>query len=69
MFDALGNQQQQVSPIQQLKNNPDEFLKKAGYSLPAGVDTSNPQAIISGLMQTGQIGNARVQQIMRMLRR
>lgn len=69
MFDALNNQQQQVSPVQQLKSNPAEFLKKAGYNMPAGVDMNNPQAIINGLVQTGQIGNARIQQIMKMFRR
>ena len=71
MFDALGNQnqQQQAPPVQQIKSNPAEFLKKAGYNVPAGVDMSNPQAIINSLMQTGQIGNGRLQQVMRMFRR
>lgn len=71
MFDALGNQnkQQQAPPVQQIKSNPAEFLKKAGYSVPAGVDINNPQSIINGLIQTGQIGNGRFQQIMRMFRR
>ena len=68
MFDALGNQNQQP-PIQQIKSNPAEFLKKAGYSVPAGVDMNNPQSIINGLVQTGQIGNGRFQQVMRMFRR
>lgn len=70
MFEALGNNQQrpdQQQQLQQLKSNPADFLKKMGYNLPAGVDTRNPNAIINGLVQTGQIGNGRVQQIMRML--
>ena len=73
MFDTLGNQrqmpQQQASPIQQIKSNPTDFLQKAGFNIPNGVDTSNPMAIINSLMQTGQIGNGRYQQVMRMLNR
>lgn len=72
MFEALGNNQQrpdQRQQLQQLKSNPADFLKKMGYNLPAGVDTRNPNAIINGLVQTGQIGNGRVQQLMRMFGR
>ena len=42
---------------------------KMGYNLPQGVDARNPQSIINGLVQTGQIGNGRVQQLMRMFGR
>lgn len=70
MFDALECRQNQRMPsVQQIKANPAEFLKKAGYNIPAGVDINNPQAIINSLIQTGQIGNGRLQQIMRMFRR
>lgn len=73
MFDALGNQnqmpQQQTNPVQQIKNNPAEFLQRAGFNIPNGIDTSNPMAIINGLMQSGQIGNGRYQQVMRMFNR
>lgn len=72
MFEALGNNQQrpdQQQQLQQLKSNPADFLKKMGYNLPAGVDTRNPNAIINGLVQTGQIGNGRVQQLLRMFNR
>lgn len=72
MFEALGNNQQrpdQRQQLQQLKSNPADFLKKMGYNLPAGVDTRNPNAIINGLVQTGQIGNGRVQQLLRMFNR
>jgi membrane protease subunit (stomatin/prohibitin family) len=72
MFDALGqrpqqNQQQtQQQALQEIKSNPAAYLKKMGYNLPSGIDTRNPQAIINGLVQTGQIGNGRVQQLLRM---
>lgn len=71
LFDALGQkpQQNQQHALQEIKSNPAAYLKKMGYNLPQGVDTRNPQSIISGLVQTGQIGNGRVQQIMKMFRR
>lgn len=74
MFEALGNnaqpaQQTQQQALQEIKSNPAEYLKRMGYNLPAGVDTRNPQAIINGLVQTGQIGNGRVQQLLRMFSR
>lgn len=75
MFEALGqkqpqNQQQtQQQALQEIKSNPAEYLKRMGYNLPQGVDTRNPNAIINGLVQTGQIGNGRVQQLMRMFGR
>ena len=75
MFEALGqrpqqNQQQtQQQALQEIKSNPAEYLKKMGYNLPSGIDTRNPQSIINGLVQTGQIGNGRVQQLMRMFGR
>ena len=75
MFEALGqrpqqNQQQtQQQALQEIKSNPAEYLKRMGYNLPAGVDTRSPQSIINGLVQTGQIGNGRVQQLLRMFNR
>lgn len=69
MFEALGQRPQptQQMPLQEIKSNPAAYLKKMGYNMPSGVDIRNPQSIINGLVQTGQIGNGRVQQIMRML--
>lgn len=71
LFDALGQRPQpaQQMPLQEIKSNPAAYLKKMGYSMPAGVDTRNPQSIISGLVQSGQIGNGRVQQLLRMFNR
>ena len=73
MFDALGqrSQQQQTGQqaLQEIKNNPAAYLQKMGYRLPQGVDMRNPQSIINGLVNTGQIGNGRVQQLLRMFRR
>lgn len=74
LFDSLGSKLQQkpqaqnpAQMIQQIKSDPAGVLKSMGYNLPAGIDTKNPQAIISGLMQSGQIPVNRYQQALRML--
>ena len=55
--------------LQQLKSNPAEFLRSKGFNMPDGVDVNNPQSIISGLLQSGQINNNRYQQVLRMMGR
>lgn len=71
LFNSLNRQPQQMNPvqmIQQLKSDPVGFMKSRGINIPNGVDTTNPQSIINGLMQSGQIGNGRYQQVMQMIR-
>ncbi len=72
LFNSLGNSQNNKNPmqmVQQLKSNPSEFLKSRGFNIPNGVDTSNPQSIINGLMRSGQIGNGKYQQVMHMMQK
>lgn len=72
LFNSLGNKPQAQNLqqlIQQLKNDPADFIKSRGFNIPQGVDIHNPQSIINGLMQSGQIGNDRFRMIMQMPRR
>lgn len=73
LFNSLGNQNNgpmnPMQAVQQLKNNPTEFISNMGFNIPDGVDTSNPNSIINGLLQSGQIKNGRFQQIMNMMNR
>lgn len=68
LFNSLSQGQVQ-NPIQQLKADPVSFLRAKGFNIPDGVDARNPQAIINGLLQSGQIPNNRYQQILRMMGR
>jgi hypothetical protein len=66
IYDSLGGQ----PDLAQLKAHPAEQLKKAGYTIPAGM--TDAQAIINHLMQTGQVTSPRLQmaqRIMNMFRR
>lgn len=72
IFDSLGNKPQQNNPaqmLQQLKNDPAQFLQSMGYNIPSGVDFHNPQSIVNGLMQSGQVNNARYNMAMQAMQR
>lgn len=68
IFDSLGNQQpdmrQEISRIQQ---NPLSYLKSKGFNIPQGMN--DPKQITQYLLQSGQVGGNRLQQVMRMLGR
>lgn len=71
LFNRLSGQPpQQANPqqmLQQLRADPAGMLKQRGFTIPQGMN--NPQAILQHLMQTGQVPNARVQQLMQMMGR
>lgn len=46
--------------IQQLQQNPMQFLKKSGYNIPENMN--DPNAIIQYLMNSGQISQERYNQ-------
>ena len=48
-----------------LQQNPAAYLKQRGFSLPANINASDPRQITQYLLQSGQIGSGRLQQILR----
>ena len=68
-LDKKPQMQNRQQMMQQLKNDPVAFMKRRGINIPNGVDTTNPQSIINGLIQSGQIGNDRFKMVMQMLGR
>ena len=75
LFDRLGGQQaqQQITPdmmrqeIGSIKANPGQYLSGRGFNIPDGM--TDPKLITQHLLQTGQVGGNRLQQVMRMLGR
>lgn len=53
--------------IQQLKNNPQQFVQQAGWQIPQEI-MGNPQAMVMHLIQTGQVGGPAMQKILPMIR-
>ena len=73
IFESLGGQttpMQQVNPmqmLQQIQSNPSAVLRSRGLTIPEGM--SNPQQIVQHLVQSGQVSNSRLQQVMQMMGR
>lgn len=63
LFDQLQMNPQQM--LQQLRADPVGTLRQRGLNIPQGM--TNPQQIVSHLMQTGQVTNPRLQQAMQMM--
>lgn len=65
LFDRLGGNPQQI--LQQLQQDPVGMLKQKGLTIPQGM--TNPQQIVNHLVSSGQIPNARLQQVLQMMGR
>lgn len=83
IFDSLGSQgrsrasqpQQQMNPQQmqqamrqeigKISAHPSDYLKEKGFNVPA--EMTDARQITQYLLQTGQIGNQRLQQVMQMI--
>lgn len=73
LFDMLSQPQQgqQMTPdmmrqeIGSIKANPGQYLSGRGFNIPDGM--TDPKQITQHLLQTGQVGGNRLQQVMRMI--
>lgn len=59
--------QEMRTEMGRIQQNPSSYLKQRGFSIPAGM--SDPKQITQHLLQTGQVGNPRLQMVMKMLGR
>lgn len=71
-FDSLGKAQGQnrtdpMHMLQGLKGDPVRFMQQMGFNVPQGVDLHNPQAIVMGLLRSGQVSNNALRQGMGMM--
>ena len=64
-MDPRQMQQAMQQELGQIKAHPGDYLKKAGYTIPDGMTDAGQ--ITQYLLRSGQIGNGRYQQVMRML--
>lgn len=75
IFDRLAQQPQgkQITEDEmrtemgRIQADPGAYLKQRGFNIPGGM--SDPKEITQYLLRTGQVGNSRLQQVMRMLGR
>ena len=64
LFDTLGKNDPKTM-ISQIKKNPMAFLSKAGMNVPQGMN--DPNVIIQHLVQSGQVPQSRVNQVMQIV--
>ena len=68
-----GQQQKQISPdemrteIGRIQADPGAYLQQRGFTIPQGM--TDPRQITQHLLQSGQVGQSRLQQVMKMLGR
>lgn len=67
MVDSVGNMKDMMQMYQQLKSNPQQFLAQR-FNIPQNVDMNNPQDIIQHLLNTGQVSQQQINQVMQMKR-
>lgn len=72
LFESLGSKggsapMNPMQMVQQLRSDPVAVLKQRGLSIPSGMN--NPQQIVNHLIQTGQVPQSRLTQIMQMMGR
>ena len=65
LFDKVNGNQMN---IQQIKQNPIEAARQAGYQIPENL-AGNPQAMVQHLIQTGQVSSPMMQRILPMIQR
>lgn len=53
--------------LQQLKANPMQMLLQKRMNLPQGISTSDPQAILNHLVQTGQVSQQQINNAYQMM--
>ena len=59
------NMNQVMQMYQQLRTNPAQILAQR-FNLPPGINMNNPNEIIQHLLNTGQVNQAQVNQVMGM---
>ena len=60
---------QMMGMLQQLKQNPMQFLLQRRMNIPQGIPTNDPQAILNYLVQTGQVTQDQINSAYQMAQR
>lgn len=63
MIDMMGNVNDLMNIVQQLRTNPMQLLSKR-FNIPQNIDTSNPNTIIQHLLNSGQVTQDQVNRAM-----
>ena len=65
----MNNPMNVMGMLNQLKQNPMQFLMQRRMNLPQGVAMNDPQAILNHLVQTGQVSQQQINSAYQMMQR
>lgn len=65
MADTVGNMKDMMQMYNQLKQNPMQLLSRR-FNIPQNMDMSDPNNIIQHLLNTGQVSQQQVNNVMQM---
>jgi hypothetical protein len=68
LYQELNRKVNAQDALRELKSNPAQLIKQAGYNVPANI-ANNPQATVMHLLQSGQVSNPMMNMLMRMMGR
>jgi len=66
LYQELNRKVNTQDALRELKSNPSQLIRQAGYNVPANI-ANNPQAAVMHLLQSGQVSNPMMNMLMRMI--
>ena len=68
LYQELNRKVNAQDALRELKMNPAQLIRQAGYSVPANI-ANNPQAAVMHLLQSGQVSNPMMNMLSRLIGR
>lgn len=68
LYQELNRKVNAQDALRELKSNPAQLIRQAGYSVPANI-ANNPQAAVMHLLQSGQVSNPMMNMLSRLIGR
>lgn len=66
LYQELNRKVNAQDALRELKSNPAQLIKQAGYNVPANI-ANNPQAAVMHLLQSGQVSNPMMSMLSRLI--
>ena len=68
LYQELSRKVNAQDALRELKSNPAQLIRQAGYNVPANI-ANNPQAAVMHLLQSGQVSNPMMNMLSRLMGR
>lgn len=68
LYQELNRKVNAQDALRELKMNPAQLIRQAGYNVPANI-ANNPQAAVMHILQSGQVSNPVMSMLSRLMKR